>query len=81
MSLKQRRENLRMSQVSFFELCEELRLFLTKQTTRLRNPVSSKTQAAVTSYYFVDEGRIRKISNSFSLGKATISEIVRRAAM
>ena len=54
-------------------LCEELRPYLTKQTTKLRKPVSVETQVAATLYYLADEGRMRKVSNSFGLGKATFS--------
>ena len=59
-------------------LCEELRPYLTKQTTKLRKPVSVETQVAVTLYYLAGEGRIRKVSNSFGLGKATVSKVIRR---
>ena len=59
-------------------LCEELRPYLTKQTTKLGKPVSVETQVAVTLYYLAGEGRIRKVSNSFGLGKATVSKVIRR---
>ena len=59
-------------------LFEELKQYLTKQTTKLRKPVSVETQVAVTLYYLADEGRMRKISNSFGLGKATVSKVIRR---
>ena len=45
---------------------------------RFREPVSVETQVAVTLYYLADEGRIRKISNTFGLGKSTVSTIIRR---
>ena len=67
-----------MREASFYMLCEELRPYLTKQTTKLRKPVSVETQVAVTLYYLADEGRMRKISNSFGLGKATVSKVIRR---
>ena len=59
-------------------LYEELRPYLTKQTTKLRKSLSVETQVAVTLYYLADEGRMRKISNSFGLGKATFSKAIRR---
>ena len=59
-------------------LSEELRPYLTKQTTKLGKPVSVETQVAVTLYYVAGEGRIRKVSNSFGLGKATVSKVIRR---
>ena len=61
-----------MSEASFYMLCEELRPYLTKQTTKLRKPVSVETQVAATLYYLADEGRMRKVSNSLGLGKATV---------
>ena len=66
-----------MSEASFYMLCEELRPYLTKQTTKLRKPVSVETQVAVTLYYLAGEGRMRKVSNSFGLGKATVSKVIR----
>ena len=35
-----------MGETSFYMLCEELRPYLTKQTTKLRKPVSVETQVA-----------------------------------
>ena len=40
--------------------------------------MSVETQVAVTLYYLADEGRMRKVSNSFGLGKATVSKVIRR---
>ena len=77
-TLEEWRENFRMSEASFYMLCEELRPYLTKQTTKLRKPVSVETQTAVTLYHLVDEGRMRKVSNSFGLGKLTVSKVIRR---
>ena len=58
-----------MSENWFYMLCEELRPYLTtKQTTKLQKSVSVETQVAITLYYLADEGRMRKISNSFGLG-------------
>ena len=74
-TLEEWRENFRMSEASFYMLCEE---YLTKQTIKLPKPVSVETQVAVTLYYLADEGRMRKISNSFGLGKATVSKVIRR---
>ena len=77
-TLEEWRENFRMSEASFYKLCEELRPYLTKQTTKLRKPVSVETQVAATLYYLADEGRMRKVSNSFGLGKATVSKAICR---
>ena len=67
-----------MSEASFYMLCEELRPYLTKQTTKLQKPVSVETQVAVTLCYLADKGRMTKISNSFGLGKATVSKFIHR---
>ena len=77
-TLEEWRENFRMSEASFYMLCEELRPYLTKQTTKLQKPASVETQVAATLYYLADEGRMRKVSNSFGLGKATVSKVIRR---
>ena len=69
---------LSMSEASFYMLCEELRLYLTKQTTKLQKPVSVENEVAVTFYYLADEGRMRKVPNSFGFGKATVSKVIRR---
>ena len=66
-----------MSEASFYMLCEELRPYLTKQTTKLQNSVSVETQVAVTLYYLAGEGRMRKVSKSFGLGKATVQKVIR----
>ena len=65
------RENFGMSEALFYMLCEELRpyykdhnktiLHLSKQATKLRNPVSVETQVAVTLYYLADEGRMTSV--------------------
>ena len=67
-----------MSEASFFILCGELRPYLTKHTTKVRKPVPVETQVAVTQYYLAEKGRMRKVSNSFGLGKATVSKLIRR---
>ena len=72
------KENFRMSRASFNILCNELRPYITKNNTRFRNAVSVETQVAATLYYLSDEGRMRKIANSFGLGKSTVSGIVTR---
>ena len=76
-SLEEWRENFRMSEASFYMLCEELRPYLTKQTIKLQKPVSVETHVAVTLYYLAGEGRMRKVSKSFGLGKATVQKVIR----
>ena len=67
-----------MSEASFYMLCEELRPYLTKKTTKLRKPVPVETQVAVTLYYLAGEGRTKNVLNSCGLGKATVSKVIRR---
>ena len=38
----------------------------------------AETQVVVALYYLADEGRMRKVSNSFGLWKATVSNVIRR---
>ena len=58
-----------MSKDSFIVLCDELRTYISKNTTRLRRPVSVEKQVAVALYYLSDEGRMRKCANAFGLGR------------
>ena len=67
-----------VQRIIFLVLCEELRPYIERQRSSFREPVSVETQVAVTLYYLADEGRIRKISNAFGLGKSTVSTIIRR---
>ena len=67
-----------MSEASFYMLYEVLRPHLTKQTSKTWKPVSAETQVAVTLYYLAEEDRMRKVSDSFGLGKATVSKVIRR---
>ena len=71
------RENFRMSKETFMKLCDELRPFLEKQTTAMRNPISVERHVASTLYYLQDEGRLRKVANSFGMGRSTTSAKVR----
>ena len=59
------------------KLCHELRPFLEKQTTVMRSPFSVERQVGCTLYYLQDEGRLRKVANSFGMGKSTTSAKVR----
>ena len=57
------KENFRMSQESFLQLCSLLRPFIERKVTSVRAPVDVETQVAVTLYYLSDEGRMRKTAN------------------
>ena len=70
------KENLRMSQESFEKLCTGLRPCIQKNKNRFRDPISVEKQVSATLYYFADEGRMRKVANSFGIGKSTVSKII-----
>ena len=73
-------ENFRMSRDGVYQLCDELRPFLTKIHKNLREPLSVEKQLAVTLYYLCDEGRYRKVANSFGISRSTVSKVVRKVS-
>ena len=72
------KENFRMSERSFYILCEKLRPYIQKQTTRFSKLISVEKQVASTLYYVSDEGRLRKVANASGICKSTTSGIIRR---
>ena len=73
---EERKENFKMSERSFYILCEELRPYIQKQTTRFRKLISVEKQVASTLYYLSDEGRLKKVANAFGIGKSTAFRII-----
>eukprot|EP00794_Sanderia_malayensis_P002264 gene2264-2597_t len=71
------RENFRMSQDNFLNLCQELRPFLQKQQANMHIAISVEKQVAVFLYYISDEGMYRKVANAFGISRAAVSLIVR----
>ena len=71
------RENFRMTGNTFMTLTEPLRPVLEKKTIAMREPISVEAQLAITLYYLSDEGRFRKVANSFVVGKSSVSIIIR----
>lgn len=72
------KENFRMSKPSnFMKLCNQLRPYIEKETTRFRKPLSVEAQVAITLYYIADEGRMQKVANAFEIAKCTVSVVVR----
>ena len=63
--LEEWRETFRMSRGTFFTLSKQLRPHLEKQITNMRLPLSIEKQVAIFLYYIADEGRYRKVANSF----------------
>ena len=72
------KENFRMSKQSFLVLCEELRQYISKNTTICQKPISVEMQVAVTMQYLSDKGRFRKTANAFGIAKSTVSMIIER---
>ena len=72
------RENFRMSRETFQILCAELHPYIFKNDTRFRNAVPVDKQIVVTLYYLSEEGLMRKVANTFGIGKSTVSVIIRR---
>ena len=75
------KENFRMSRTNFYNLAGLLRPYLERQVTVMREPVSVETQLAVTLYYLLDEGRLRKVANAFGLSRSCCSIIVSRVSL
>ena len=69
-----------MSKESFMKLCSKLSPYISKKTTTMRDCISAEKQLAVTLYYLMDEGRLRKVANAFGIAKSTVSKIVRRVS-
>ena len=71
------KENFRISKSNFMKLCNQLRPYIEKKTTRFRKPLSVETQVAIMLYYVADEGRMQKVANTFGIAKCTVSVVVR----
>ena len=72
------KENFRMRRDTFFKLCSELRPYIERQITNMRQPIDVEKQVAATLYYLSDEGRLRKTANAFGISRASTSIIIRR---
>ena len=68
------RENVRMSNFEF--VCNELRPFVQRQVTRLREPISVEVRVAVTLWRLATNAEYRTIAVLFGLGRSTVCEIV-----
>ena len=74
------KDNFRMSRKNFVKLCNLLRPYLQKKTTRLRALVSVEAQFGLYLYYVSDEGRFRKTANAFGIARSTVSNIIRKVS-
>lgn len=70
------RENLRMNKETFEMLCHELDIYLKKEVTRLRLPVSVDERVAVTIWRLATNVEYRTIASLFGLGISTVGKIV-----
>ena len=66
--------------MSFYELCDMLRLWLQRKNTRLRIAISIQAQIGACLYYISDEGRYRKTANVSGDSGTSISSIIRRVS-
>ena len=67
-----------MSKESFYILCDELRPYITKNTTQIRKPIDTEKQVAVVLYYLAEECPRKKTVNAFGVVKCTVSKIIYR---
>ena len=67
-----------MSKELFYDLCDELRPDIMKNTTQMRKPIDVEKQVAVVLYCLADESRMRKTANAFGVAKCTVSKIINR---
>ena len=61
------KENFCMPKESVYKLRDELRIYLEKQKTQFRDPITVEKQVACTLYYLANEGRLRKAANHTQL--------------
>ena len=72
------KENFCMQRDAFFKLCSELRPYIERKITNMRQPIDVEKQVAVTLYFLSDEGRLRKTANAFGASRASTSICIRR---
>lgn len=65
-----------MSQHTFTILCNEVRQFIEKQTTRFRESISVEKRVAVTIWKLATKCEYRTISNLFGIGISAVSTII-----
>ena len=69
-----------MHQESFEKLCIKLKPYIQKNKG-FQDPISVEKQVTPALYYLADEGRMRKMADSFGIGNLTISKIIRRVLL
>ena len=68
----------RMPQECFEKLFTDLRPYI-QNSKGFQHPISVEKQVTATLYYLVDEGRLRKMTNSFGIEKSKILKTIRRS--
>ena len=74
------KENLRMSQSTFNIICNELRPYITRESTQLRQPISVEQRVAVTIWKLASNIEYRTLAGLFGIGRSTACEIVNETA-
>ena len=69
-------ENLRMTHRTFDILCDELRPYIQRQHTRLREPISVEARVAMTIWRLATNSEYRTIAALFGVGRSTVAEVV-----
>ena len=70
------KENLRLSQSTFNIICTELRFFISRRDTVLRDCISVEERVAITIWKLATNIEYRTLSELFGIGKSTVCEIV-----
>ena len=70
------KENLRMKKTTFDYLCNQLRPYISKQTTVFRDPVSIKERLAITLWRLATNVEYRTIASLFGVGRSTVCTVV-----
>ena len=70
-------ENFRMSRKTYQYLCDQLRPLIKKQNTRLRRPVSTECQLAITLWVLATPCEYHSVAHLFGVARCTVCQIVK----
>ena len=70
------KDNLRMSQDTFYIICNELWTYLQKETTNMRYPVTVEERVAVTLWKLATYIEYSTLASLFGLGRSTVGKII-----